>query len=188
MPEMLQKATFVVSFVLSLSSLAHAKCDASDPRIAEQIKFINKKRDELKKLMDATKYVGKEVKRGNCAATLLRIGAVPPFALPPDEAVKNLHEAISCLALDKFHLVQSCKCGDLGLKYSQDEAAQIATLKAYKEVQALRQKAIKIGIFNKAIRNIVERADEIRQCFDMNTVSMLRKLETDLQEVIKKGQ
>ena len=66
-----------------------------------------------------------------------------------------------------------------------DEAAETATLQAYKDVQALRVKATKIGIPNEAIRSFVDHADEIKSCFDMNTVSLLRKIDHDIQNIIE---
>jgi hypothetical protein len=185
---MLHNLVPVILGVFVLTSSAHAKCGADDPRIAEQIKAINKKSEALKKGMMAAKSLGREVKRGKCAVTLLRIGAPPPFALAPDESVKDAHEAISCLALEEWQLRQECKCHDLGLNFSRDdEAAETATLQAYKDVQALRAKATKIGIPNKAIRSFIDRADEIKSCFDTNTVSLLRKTERDIRAIVEAG-
>ena len=157
----------------ALVSLAHAKCDAGDPRLAAHINSINKKWEVLIKQVKATKLVGKEVQRGKCAVTLLRLGAPAPFALAPHESVKDAHEAISCLALEKWQLQQECKCHDGGLKFSRDDdAAERATLQAYKDIEFLRATATKIGVPNKVIRSFVERANEIKFCFDMNTVKL----------------
>jgi hypothetical protein len=183
---MLHKVTLLGLALLTFTTSVHAKCDTDDPRVAEQLKAINKKWEDLHKAMMSAKFVGKEAKRGKCAITLLRIGAPAPFALPPDESVKEAHEAISCLALEKWQLQQECKCHDRGLSFSRDdEAAETATLQAYKDVQALRVKATKIGIPNEAIRSFVDHADEIKSCFDMNTVSLLRKIDHDIQNIIE---
>src|SRR6476660_4436303 len=104
----------LIGLCSTLSALAisvYAKCDVDDPRIGGQIQEINKKWEVLDKATKSIKFVGREVKRGKCAETLLRVGAPAPFALPPDEAFKEAHEAISCFALDKWQLVQECKCG-----------------------------------------------------------------------------
>jgi hypothetical protein len=178
---------FTLALMMSwamLPNLAHAKCDANDSRIGDQIRAINKKWELLDKANKSIKFVGKVAKRGKCAETLLRIGAPAPFALPPDEAFKDAHEAISCLALDKWQLEQECKCGDRGLKFSRDESAETATLQAYKEVQALSRQATKIGIPNKAIQKYVDNANEVKSCFDMETVTLLRNAEHEIQLII----
>lgn len=176
----------VVLLSLATAIPAFAKCDGSDPRLSEQIKTINKKWEILHKAMAAAKFTGKEVKRGKCAVTLLRIGAPAPFALAPDESTKDAHEAISCLALEKWQIVQECKCQDRGLKFSRnDENAETTTLQAYKDIQVLKSKALKLGVQEKAIRSYVERADEIKSCFDANTVATLRKIESDISSVAK---
>jgi hypothetical protein len=185
----LEKIALLGLAVLTFTTPAFAKCDGSDPRLAQQFKAINAKYDSLHKTMMAAKWIGKEAKRGKCAITLLRIGAAAPFGLPPDESVKEEQEAISCLELEKWQLQQECKCHDSGLGFSRDdEPAETATLQAYKDIQDLRAKATKIGIRDKAIRSFVDRADEIKTCFDMNTVSLLRNIERDINNVFEAQQ
>ena len=170
----------------ALIGLAHAKCDTDDPRLAAHINSINKKSEVLRKQVQGAKLVGKIVQRGKCAVTLVRIGAPAPFALAPHESIKDAHEAISCLALEKWQLQQECKCHDGGLNFSRDdEAAERATLQAYKDIQSLRAKLTKIGIRNKAIRSFVDRANEIKFCFDLNTVKIINKIERDMRTLVE---
>jgi hypothetical protein len=170
--------------LFALAFPAYAACGGDNPKIGPRIRAIEKERNALLKGMMAAKLVGKEAERGKCAMALIRIGAPMPFALAPDEAAKDAHEAISCLALEKWQLQQECKCSDYGLNFSQDESAEKATLQSYKAIQALSAKARQVGIPNKAIRSFVDRAEKIKSCFDMKTVLLLEQIENDIRKII----
>ena len=171
------------STVIASTGASFAKCDAYDPRIADQVHAINQQWKVLHDFIMAAKFVGKDAERGKCAITLLKIGA-PAFALPPDEAVKEAYEEVSCLELEKWQLEQECKCRDAGMAFSRDDKDAAATLQAYEDVEALRKKATKIGIPNPAIRSYVERAEEIKACFDKGTVGQLRAIERALDAIV----
>jgi hypothetical protein len=94
------------------------------------------------------------------------------------------HEQRACLTLKADFLSKKCKCAAQDESFSMDPDLQDRTIAAFKSVQTLEKRVRDLGIVNPAIRKMVEKANNVHDCFNLNTIQMLQNTEKALRVVI----
>jgi len=94
------------------------------------------------------------------------------------------HNARACLELKVEFLKKACKCEQKGEFFSTDPAVQDRAMAAYKAVQDLDKRAREAGIVHPAIRSMVEKAADVRDCFNLNTLTMLQNTQKALEQIL----
>jgi len=93
-------------------------------------------------------------------------------------------EKRGCLELKKAYLDRACECTRKGIALSTDQAIQDQTLEAASAVRELETRARNRGIPNERIRAIVTRAEQVRDCYNIQTIETLRGTEQVLEKVV----
>jgi hypothetical protein len=94
------------------------------------------------------------------------------------------HEKRACLTLKADFLSKKCKCAAQGESFSTDPEVQDETIRAFKSVQELEKRSRDMGIVNPAVRKMVEKATNVHDCFNLNTIQVLNNTEKALQGAI----
>jgi hypothetical protein len=171
--------------LMEIPRMEASKCSDS---IRPEIKAIDERIAALEKAEPPFRG-GDQVLVGSCASRLAKLyrhglvfGPGPGLTTVASKAA-NFEER-SCLELKKAYLEKACKCTKQGMSFSTNEAIEDQTLEAYVEIQKLdkkwRDKAIKDPVINK----IVTEAAKIRDCFNLQTVEILRDTEKKLERVL----
>jgi hypothetical protein len=159
-------------------------CDAS---LNKTSTAIDEKIRELEKQEPAWEN-GPDVEVGSCTSRLQKLfGKLGEFNLRVTSIAKQVanREARACLHLKREYLQNACKCIRKGITISTEEVIQDQSIEAFAAVKRLEQRARDHGVQSGIIRDIVERASEIRDCHNLQTIETLRSTERALRDVLK---
>jgi hypothetical protein len=128
---------------------------------------------------------GDLVEVGSCTSRLARLfgsDALHDFGLSLRAVARQVEnrEARGCLALKRAYLHRACECTRKGMTITTDEAIQDQSLETFSAVRNLEQRAQNQGIMNPRIRQIVQRASAVHDCYNLQTLETLRSTEQAL--------
>ena len=164
----------------SLTGHEHTRSDCDDA-IIPQLRAIRKRIEQLSTEEPDPK--GGAVEEDSCSSRLHKLfghGFGELDVIPYANQVA-IRAEWGCLQLKQEYLQQACKCTKRGLTFSEDEAIQDQTLEAYSAVKRLEEKARSKGIQNKVINAWVKKAGEVRDCYNLQTIEILRRTEHALE-------
>jgi hypothetical protein len=123
---------------------------------------------------------GPQVLAGSCTSRLIKLYGSFEGPRTFANGARFLEER-SCLELKKKYLTKACECRMRGLDFSEDEAVQDHTLDVYSAMRKLDKKLRDKGITNPVINKIVTEAADRRDCYNLQTIEILRNTEKTLQ-------
>jgi hypothetical protein len=154
--------------------------------------IINALNEEITQLIsNEPPASGSKVPVGQCAARILNMyqagmlfGPAPGVGITAVASQAANHEKRACLTLKADFLSKKCKCAAQGESFSTDPEVQDETIRAFKSVQELEKRSRDMGIVNPAVRKMVEKATNVHDCFNLNTIQVLNNTEKALQGAI----
>jgi hypothetical protein len=154
-------------------------CDAS---VAQEIRDLYARIDAIRRSQPSVGE-GPQVNVGSCNSRLRKLfGNFEDLRTYVNLAAYQ--EERSCLELKINYLRMACQCSKYGLTFSTNEAVQDQTLEAFSAVRRLEIRARNEGIRNPIINRIVTEAADRRDCYNLQTIEMLRDTEHVLERVL----
>jgi hypothetical protein len=169
----------LIAAVANGAAFADAACSR---RIFPEIKKYNERISALNKTLPK-ELLGKQVPSGACVLRGLRLGVVIGLKRTYP-AFQQIEDQMACMEIEKFYLLQQCTCGDLKFSPSRDEAVGNDIRSQMKSIRALGKTTRAIGIKNKAIRAYVERASRMVDCFSLETLVGMERIEKDMTSLL----
>jgi hypothetical protein len=162
---------------------------ACEAAIRPQIYALNEQITRL--IANEPPASGSKVSVGECAARILRLyqagvvlGPAPGVGITAVSSQASNHEQRACLTLKADFLSKACKCAAQDQAFSTNPDVEDKALAAFRSVQTLEKRMRDLGIVNPAIRKMVEKANNVHDCFNLNTIEVLNNTEKALQGVV----
>ena len=161
---------------------------SADARLATECKRANKM--EISGLGEQIQYLqrnapassGPQMPPGDCSRRLARIAGNMLYSRF-DVATQNWAEQMACLELRRIYLRRSCECQGKGFEFSDAPAVVDANIEALKRIQEAQKLIGRQTIKNPAVRQFVGLVSEVRDCYSVQTLSILNSVAKELETI-----
>lgn len=178
--------------------IAHMETDPSrfTLNIGDKMNCEATIRPQINALNEAVTYLianeppssGSKVQVGKCATRLMKFyqagltfGPAPGVGLTAVSSQQANHEQRACLTLKADLLAKACKCSEEGQAFSTDPQVQDQMISTFKSVKQIEKRMRDAGVVNPALRKMIEKANNVHDCFNLNSLQVLGNTEAALK-------